>query len=400
MLPFGRAARLSRCEVPGSKRMCDTLAIRRKGAVWFAKNSDREPGEVQRVEYHPKVADDPATRLRCTYIEIDQIPDRQGLLISRPQWMWGAEMGVNDAGVVIGNEAVFSNSVLKRGEALLGMDLVRLGLERASTAFAAVETITGLLERYGQGGGAGFRDRNFRYDNSFLIADTDAVFVLETAGRDWAVKEAEDGWAISNSYTLRADHYRATKAGDFKASHEAFAMPRLACASARRMTTMEKVANAPPEMSLSYLAQSLRKHDAGDGFDRGSNRDICMHAAGPLRPHASTGSMIAVLRANAPPIAAFTGTLHPCISLFKPAGFDAQGRTIFDPDLFAQGARLAARAKRDRAFRKTLRQSIAAAEPALFEAIAAGAADKAEALAASWTREWLQAQDQQCRRLP
>jgi hypothetical protein len=306
--------------------------------------------------------------------------------------MWGAEMGVNDAGVAIGNEAVFSKSVLKSGEALLGMDLVRLGLERASTATGAVEIITGLLERYGQGGGAGFRDRNFRYDNSFLIGDADAVFVLETAGRDWAVKEAADGWSISNSYTLRSDYDRATRTGDFKANNEVFAMPRLACASSRRLTTMERVTNAPPDLSFSYLAQILRKHGAGDGFDRGSNRDVCMHAAGPLRPHASTGSMIALLRTNAPPITAFTGTLNPCISLFKPAGFDTQWRSLFDPDLFAQGARLVARAKSDRVFRQSVRQSIADAEPALFEAITASAASKAEALAASWTREWLQTQ--------
>lgn len=35
--------------------MCDTLALRKAGAVWFAKNSDREPGEIQRVERHAAV---------------------------------------------------------------------------------------------------------------------------------------------------------------------------------------------------------------------------------------------------------------------------------------------------------------------------------------------------------
>ena len=46
--------------------MCDTLALRGAGANWLAKNSDREPGEVQRVERHAAVSGDPAERLQCT----------------------------------------------------------------------------------------------------------------------------------------------------------------------------------------------------------------------------------------------------------------------------------------------------------------------------------------------
>ena len=95
--------------------MCDTLALKREGAVWFAKNSDREPEEPQRVEFHQSVTGDKSTRLRCTYIEIDQVPDRHAVVISRPDWMWGAEMGVNSAGVAIGNEAICSKKTLRRG---------------------------------------------------------------------------------------------------------------------------------------------------------------------------------------------------------------------------------------------------------------------------------------------
>lgn len=41
--------------------------------------------------------------------------------------MWGAEMGANDKGVVIGNEAVWTkmNSPADKEEKLLGMDLLR-----------------------------------------------------------------------------------------------------------------------------------------------------------------------------------------------------------------------------------------------------------------------------------
>ena len=73
------------------------------------------------------------TKLRCTYITIDQAPHTHALLLSKPVWMWGAEMAANEHGVVVGNEAVWT--VEPEGpEALLGMDLLRLAAERGATA--------------------------------------------------------------------------------------------------------------------------------------------------------------------------------------------------------------------------------------------------------------------------
>lgn len=41
--------------------------------------------------------------------------------------MFGAEAGMNEYGVCIGNEAVFSKEKLVNYQGLLGMDMLRLG---------------------------------------------------------------------------------------------------------------------------------------------------------------------------------------------------------------------------------------------------------------------------------
>lgn len=63
--------------------------------------------------------------LQCTYIQIPQVEQTHAVILSKPAWMWGAEMGANDQGVCIGNEAVWTREQVVPGEALLGMDLVR-----------------------------------------------------------------------------------------------------------------------------------------------------------------------------------------------------------------------------------------------------------------------------------
>ena len=59
-------------------------------------------------------------------------------------------MGVNEDGVCIGNEAVFSKGAYhKENDTLIGMDLLRLGLERGGSAREAMQVIIDLLEEYG-----------------------------------------------------------------------------------------------------------------------------------------------------------------------------------------------------------------------------------------------------------
>src|SRR5690554_5764649 len=152
--------------------MCDTVVATREatadGVAVFGKNSDREPNEAHHLLYIPAAEHPAGARVQCTYLDIPQVERTYAVLLAKPFWIWGAEMGANEHGVVIGNEAVFTRVPYEKGRALIGMDLLRLALERAATAREAVTVITDLLAEYGQGGNCGFA-HEFYYHNSFLI---------------------------------------------------------------------------------------------------------------------------------------------------------------------------------------------------------------------------------------
>src|SRR3990172_3844921 len=106
--------------------MCDTLIATKlatsNGIAVFGKNSDRPPNEGQYLAYVPAASYPAKSSVKCTYIEIPQVQRTNAVLLSKPFWMWGAEIGVNEHGLVIGNEAVFSKIPANRKPALLGME--------------------------------------------------------------------------------------------------------------------------------------------------------------------------------------------------------------------------------------------------------------------------------------
>ena len=137
--------------------MCDTLVAFTPQGMIFGKNSDRDPNEVQNLIQVPAQDHPRGETVKCTYIEIPQVSHTNGVLLSQPCWMWGAEIGVNEFGVAIGNEALFTKvAPRKENKYLLGMDLLRLGLERGKSAREALDVIISLLEQFGQGGNCGF----------------------------------------------------------------------------------------------------------------------------------------------------------------------------------------------------------------------------------------------------
>ncbi|NVM56053.1 MAG: C69 family dipeptidase [Candidatus Helarchaeota archaeon] len=229
-------------------------------------------------------------------------------------------MGANEFGVVIGNEAVYSKEP-DGPPALLGMDLLRLGLERGKTARAAVDTIASLLEAFGQGGGCSADNSSWTYHNSFLIADAKEAWVLETAGKWWIAEKITDGIRnISNDLSIRTkfdltaegliDY--AKEKGYWDSSQpfnfiKAFSMGRVKdkpspySREGRCRILLEENNNT---VAPQVMMDILRDHDAG----------VCMH--GGFR---STSSMVSRIDSNKElTVHWFTGTPNPCQSFFKP----------------------------------------------------------------------------------
>ena len=189
---------------------CDTLAVAADNSAcrshMMAKNSDRPIGEAQPLQWFPPADHTAGEMLVITGMEIPQVSHTYGVLGSKPYWMYGFEMGVNDQGVVIGNEAENSRDKdCEKAEGILGMDLLRLGLERGATAREALDVIVALLEEYGQLRNASALYQS-HYENSYIIMDPQEIWVLETAGRRYAAKRVTTGvFNIGNCYTLEKD---------------------------------------------------------------------------------------------------------------------------------------------------------------------------------------------------
>lgn len=302
--------------------MCDTLY---KDGI-FGKNSDRDADEPNLVVFCPS-RDSVKSEIKCTYIEISDVPHTFATLLVKPKWTWGAEMGINEFGVAIGNEAVFTKCKSKK-ESLIGMDYVRLALERAKSARDAVTCIIELLGEHGQGGNCGYGHK-FYYDNSYLIADRYDCFILETAGKEYAMKRVVGSGNISNKLQLTKDYTLASvdSTVNFAATYSDKLYTTFSKAAVREETGALMLSKMEPA-TIGGMMNILKSHvDAPKLYTKGSVASICMHNS-TLGDH-TTGSMIVNLTLQNPTIWV-TGCSTPCLALYKPVYF---GYPI--PPLFA-----------------------------------------------------------------
>jgi dipeptidase len=323
---------------------CDTMVAlppaTRDAQTVFAKNSDRPPRECQGVVQVPRRIHRSGGVVRCQYIEIPQVAETIGFIGSQPYWLWGIEHGVNEHRVAIGNEMVFTRETLGQ-DGLLGMDLVRLGLERAHTAHEAIDVMTALIEAYGQGG-SGQPHMEWPYSNGFLAADPSEAWVLETSGREWAARRVREVANVSNGLSLGSEWERASESAtasavrrgwwadagarlDFAAAYADPNVPSMV-ACPRRERAGALLAAARGQIAVPTMRAILRDHyeqgavhrprPAGDPL----TFSLCMHAD-PLDN--TTASMIATLPAGADTLPTIWVSLgSPCVGAFVPLYLD------------------------------------------------------------------------------
>jgi secernin len=327
--------------------MCDSVVATAphtaNGTTIFGKNSDRTTGECQPFVQFPRAHYPGDDDLACTHITIPQAREKHRVMGHSPWWIWGFEHGVNEHGLAIGNQAVFSREPVEETPGLIGMDLVRLGLERARDCEEAVDVITQLLETHGQGG-AGFAPNASGYHNSFMIADPHAAWVLETSGRHWAARSVERT-GLSNHISQADDWQRASpdleafakEQGwwdgasrlDVEAAFRNTGVPRV-LSDGRLRRSRELLERSQGELTVCDVMNLLRDHGEGEcapvtGATPQEERffTLCVHED---PPGPTTASMVVELskptaKRRARP--AWISFHVPCFGVFLPVYLDA-----------------------------------------------------------------------------
>ncbi len=336
------------------KPMCDTLVLHNNAGkpILFGKNSDREPEEPQVLVHIPPR--EPKTALIREGVEFSD--KGYAMLLSKPSWMHGGEMGINGKSLAIGNEAVFSSRFTPDEHGVLGMDILRAALSACATAQEAVEFITSFVETYPQGGNGAYRGRLI-YNNSFIVADTEEAYIVETAGKRWAWRKAMIADAISNAYCIEDDYKRL----DAQTRKEiAPVNERAACSDEadpgrkgqrnswkkyvedgkylfftkgeqRRSTSlaglMRMAAGSSAGSSnegnasgtIEALLSLLRSHEGAPkpGLFLNHMKNLCVHPG--IFPKSATTASMAVEYLSGGAIVWYTDSSYPCVSLYKPA---------------------------------------------------------------------------------
>jgi secernin len=253
--------------------------------------------------------------------------------------VWGFEHGVNEHGVAIGNHTVFSNEPIAEAPGLIGMDLVRLGLERGRDAREALEVIALLIETYGQGGPALAPDAA-GYHNSFLLADPGEAWLLETSNQHWAARRTRLA-AVSNHYGVGKDWEIGSR--DLESYARAHGLwreiGRIDVAAAyrnphvpgrvsegRQRRASELLDAGRGHHDVASLTRVLRDHGGSAAWQPGPTPDdeafftLCAHSE-PV--HATTASMVAPLPADRDaPWPVWISFGAPCAAIFLPVYLD------------------------------------------------------------------------------
>ncbi len=181
---------------------CDMLAAlsrtTRDGGTLFGHNCNRPSEEEVALVREPGRTFAPGENVQAGDRLLPQVRRTYTVLAGRRPGQWGYEHGLNEQGVSIGLTTIRTKR--EQGPpALTGPELVRLCLERAASARQAVDVLTDLVGRHGQG------SAEAEVDPAFLITDGREAFVVEMFGPHWAVQHVGEVRAVSDVCHLRQD---------------------------------------------------------------------------------------------------------------------------------------------------------------------------------------------------
>lgn len=311
--------------------MCDTFVAlsdsTANGSVLLAKSADTEVNEAQHFLRLPARDYPEGAMVRVTHRVIPQVRHTHEALIDKSFWLYGGEIGVNEHGVAVGNEAVFS-TIGSESDGVVLIDLLRLILERCATRQEAVDLVAEMLAEFGQGGNCELRG-NSHFDGSFIVSDKTGAVVIETAGPQWAAREVKGFGSISNGYTIGADWDKSSVSAtsgvkpDFGKLVGDPEKTRCVAAVERQKASYDFLAAHQGKVTVRTMADLLRYTGPGaySPLDGESPTRICMHAAPyDFRLWQATGALIADTRGN-DVMAWVTATSGTDVSIFKPAFF-------------------------------------------------------------------------------
>jgi len=178
------------------------------GGTLFAHNSAQPQGQFSTLELAGGRDFAAGETVQVQWLRLPQVRHVNTVLGRRRADSWGYEHGINEHGVAVGRTS-HRSKLHCTGPALTGPDLVRLSLERAQTALQAVDLLTDLIERHGQGR---FPDSPAGADDSaLLVCDPTTAFLLEAAGHHWVCQEIQQVRAISDASQIRQDWNRISR---------------------------------------------------------------------------------------------------------------------------------------------------------------------------------------------
>ena len=309
---------------------CDTMVAvgdcTTSGFNLFAKNSDRPAHEAQSLEQHTRARHAAGADAGCQFVRVPQAETTWRHVGSRLHWDHGYEQGFNEHQVAIGNEYLPTTMEAASEPKLVGGELIRLGLERGTTAREAVDVMTAHITEYGQGqfaNDAGVKN----FDNAYMVADPRQAFVIEAAGHDWAVKEVSQTVSISNIGSIRDDWTSTSRAvqGDSFDWAAAFTDGSENPNAVRRQCrTQAALRSRSGTIDARTMVWILSDHWLDDDVNSdlnpfpGDRRSVCTH---PIEDNlqSTTASLVADLCADGSRLPVYWCVFYsPCMGLFFP----------------------------------------------------------------------------------